>query len=893
MIKGIPLSVFSPEAFMSLVSTSEQSIPVYRDAIARCSAFLDEQFINGAEITELIRARAKFIDSILATAWQQFEWGPQPAALVAVGGYGRGELHPHSDIDLLILEAGHCDEHTACIEGLVALLWDINLNIGHSVRTVAECVDEALKDITVTTALMESRLLVGDESLHRQMVDATGPDKIWASDDFFSAKRDEQIHRHRKFANSEYNLEPNIKSSPGGLRDAQMIGWFAKRHFGVPQLEDLIESGFLQAAELETLREARNWMWRVRYALHMLSGRAEERLVFDRQIELASMFGYQDSNATLAVEAFMQQYYRWALQLSQLNEVLMQYFDQAILHAGDTGKALVLNDRFQVRNGYIQVRSENVFREHPSALLEVFLLMSQHADIDGVRASTIRSIRDHRHLIDDEFRADPQNRQTFMSLLRSTHKIALQLRRMNKYGVLGLYLPEFGRIVGKMQHDLFHIYTVDAHTLEVVKNMRRFQYPEMRERFPIAARIVARLPKLELLYVAGLYHDIAKGRGGDHSTLGASDATRFCEAHGINPRDTRLVCWLIEQHLLMSGVAQRQDISDPTVIQNFATEVGDQTRLDYLYAMTVADINATNPTLWNQWRASLMSQLYAETKRALRRGLENPVDKQELIEENQRQVIEQLEDRGFTEREIRELWKDTGEDYFLRERPEDIVWHTESVAEAADNNKPLVLIKGHSDLQYEGATQIVIYTQPSDYLLSVITSTLEQLELSIHDARMYSSGSNMTIDTFFVLDAGGEAIGPDPHRIAQIREGLELALEDVGHYPAITQRRTSRQLKHFSVPTETRISSDAANGFTVLEVATSDRPGLLAKISRLFLEFEIDLQAAKIATLGERVEDIFFITDRNKQIIDDPELCAQLQAAICRELDAQAAVLGR
>ncbi|MFT5484631.1 MAG: [protein-PII] uridylyltransferase, partial [Halieaceae bacterium] len=776
MIKGIPLSVFSPEEFAASVSNSDQAIPLYRQAITKCSALLDEQFINGVDIQELIHARATLIDHILATAWEQFDWGHQSVALVAVGGYGRGELHPHSDIDLLILVEEHCDAHTPCIEGLVALLWDINLNIGHSVRTVSECVDQALKDITVTTSLMESRLLAGTEALRLQMIDATGPDKIWASDDFFSAKRNEQIRRHRKFANSEYNLEPNIKSSPGGLRDAQMIGWFAKRHFDVPQLEDLIESGFLQAAELQTLRKARNWMWRVRYALHMLSGRAEERLVFDRQRELAGMFGYEDSNATLAVEAFMQQYYRWALQLSQLNEVLMQYFDEAILHAGDTTKALVLNERFQVRNGLIEIRSDDVFSQHPPALLEIFLLMTQQADINGVRASTIRSIRDHSYLIDDAFRADPKNRQTFIDLLRSTYKIALQLRRMNKYGILGLYLPEFGRIVGKMQHDLFHIYTVDAHTLEVVKNMRRFQYPDMRERFPIAGRIVGRLPKLELLYIAGLYHDIAKGRGGDHSTLGAADATQFCENHGISPRDTRLVCWLIEQHLLMSGVAQRQDISDPIVIQNFAMEVGDETRLDYLYAMTVADINATNPTLWNHWRASLMSQLYAETKRALRRGLENPVDRQELIEENQRQAVEQLEDRGFALEDLSDIWRDTGEDYFLRERPEDIVWHTESVAQAADSDKPLVLIKSHSDIQYEGATQIFIYTHPSDYLFSVITSTLEQLELSIHDARMYTSGNNMTIDTFFVLDANGEAIASDQHRIAHIRETLEIAL---------------------------------------------------------------------------------------------------------------------
>lgn len=885
---AISTEVFSAIDFEQQLTGTDSDVMLFRDAIGRVSEHLNTRFLQGTDIVELIVGRAEFIDQLLSALWRQRDWPADSAALIAVGGYGRGELHPHSDIDLLILVTEHSEELKTAIEPLITQLWDIGLKIGHSVRTVSECVEEARKDITVSTSMLEARLLCGSTELLDQLITATDTDQIWPSQAFFSAKREEQIARHRKFANSESNLEPNIKGSPGGLRDTQMIGWFAKRHFGVAKLRQLVELGFMQADELETLLEGRKWLWRVRYALHMVSGRGEERLLFDRQRELAGIFGYEDDDANLAVENFMQQYYRWALQLSQLNEVLMQYFDEAIVHAGEEQETTILNSRFQVRNGYIEMRFADVFEKHPPALLEVFVLMSQHEKIDGVRASTIRAIRDHSHLIDEGFRSDPVNRELFMDLLRAPHKVALQLRRMNRYGTLGLYLPEFGRIVGKMQHDLFHVYTVDAHTLEVVKNMRRFQYEDMRERFPIAARIASRLPKIELLYIAGLFHDIAKGRGGDHSTLGASDAERFCFNHGISVRDTRLVCWLIEQHLLMSGVAQRQDISDPHVIQAFAESVGDQNRLDYLYALTVADINATNPTLWNQWRASLMHQLYAETKRALRRGLENPVDKQELIEETQRLAKIQLEDRGFTEEELEALWADTGEEYFLRERPEDIVWHTEAVAEHGEKHEPLVLIKTNSDHQYGGATQIFIYTRPSDNLFAIITSTLEQLDLSIHDARIYTSGNNMTIDTFFVLNADGMPLDTEPDRIRHINQTLEQELQDVSAPPVPLQKRTPRTLKHFSVPTETTLTNDDANGVTILEIATPDRPGLLARISRIFLDFGVNLRAAKIATLGERVEDIFYITDRNKNPLTDAELCNDLCATICRELDAGA-----
>jgi [protein-PII] uridylyltransferase len=887
-MSALPAELLDTGSLRRACEGEQQPLKPLREACDRASEWLHGEFRAGRDVEDLIRLRARFVDELLSLVWDRFEWDESRIALTAVGGYGRGELHPHSDIDLLILMGEDAGEFQPQVEQFLTLLWDIKLDIGHSVRTPAECVEVAAADITIVTTLMESRLLRGSATLLEDMLDSVGPEQIWPSADFFRAKWEEQRARHAKYADTEYNLEPNVKGSPGGLRDIQTISWIALRHYGVNDPGSLQELGFLTADELEIFLNGRNFLWRVRYALHMITGREEDRLLFDHQRELAGMFGYCDSDMRLAVEQFMQQYYRCVLALGQLNEVLMQHFDQVILHAGTLHEVVEINSRFQVRNGYIEARDEQVFSKTPSALLEIFLICAQHEEIEGVHAATIRLISEHRGLIDDEFRGEARNRRLFMDILRSPHKLARQLRRMNRYGILGEYLPEFGQIVGQMQHDLFHIYTVDAHTLEVIKNMRRFLYPEHRDRFPVTSRVAARLPKLELLYIAGLYHDIGKGRGGDHSELGAVDARRFCENHGVSKMDTNLVVWLVENHLVMSGVAQRKDISDPEVIREFAVTVGDQLRLDYLLALTVADINATNPTLWNAWRGSLLRQLYTETRRALSRGLEHQIDKQELIAEVQRRAMEQLEDRGFITEEVEELWAESGEDYFLREQVEDIVWHTECIAQHFDNETPLVLVKPEIQLQGAAATQIFIHARSQDYLFAVIAAALEQLDLSVHDARVYSSVDGMAMDTFFVLDADGSSIAHDSHRIDHIVSYLSQQLQDKDHYPDIVKRRTPRQIKAFSIPTETTMTVDPVKKVSVLEVVTPDRPGLLARIGRIFVDYGIELQAAKIATLGERVEDVFFITDTSQEPIVDESICDEIQAALCKELDEQA-----
>ncbi len=878
--------LFDRGQFQAELALKSSPIAAFKKAIRQARDVLDNRFTNGRDIRRLVEDRAWFVDQVLRAAWERFGWSEDAdIALLAVGGYGRGELHPYSDIDLLILldDADH-EVFREPIEGFLTLLWDIGLEVGQSVRSVAECVEEARADLTVVTNLMESRTIAGPEHLRQRMLAVTSPEQMWPSKHFFLAKRQEQKARHAKYNDTEYNLEPNVKGSPGGLRDIQTILWVARRQFGSLNLHGLVQQGFLVESECSMLASSQEFLWKVRYALHMLAGRAEDRLLFDHQRKIAALLGFEDGDGKLGIERFMQKYYRVVMGVSELSDLINQHFEEVILRAGETGQAQPLNSRFQLRDGYIEVTHPNVFKRTPFAMLEIFVLMAQHPEIKGVRADTIRLLRDSRHLIDDDFRKDIRNTSLFIELFKSAQGIHRNLRRMNRYGILGLYLPEFGQIIGQMQHDLFHIYTVDAHTLNLIKHLRKLKWPELAEKFPLASKLIDKLPKPELIYIAGLYHDIGKGRGGDHSELGAVDAEAFCARHQLPVWDSRLVAWLVQHHLVMSTTAQRKDLSDPQVIYDFARLVGDQTRLDYLYVLTVADINATNPSLWNSWRASLLRQLYTETKRALRRGLENPLDREEQIRQTQSAAIDILVRNGIDQDEAEQLWSQLGDDYFLRHTASDVAWHTEAILQHPAGNDPLVLIKETAQREFEGATQIFIYAPDQHDFFAVTVAAMSQLNLNIHDARIITSTSQFTLDTYIVLDADGGRIGENPARIREIREGLIDALKNPDEYPAIIQRRVPRQLKHFAFPPQVTISNDAQRPVTILELIAPDRPGLLARIGRIFLEFDLSLQNAKIATLGERVEDVFFVTDANNQPLSDPELCQRLQEAIVSQL---------
>ncbi|SDJ62165.1 [protein-PII] uridylyltransferase [Pseudomonas indica] len=878
--------LFDRGQFQAELALKSSPIAAFKKAIRQAREVLDARFQSGRDIRRLVEDRAWFVDQILNAAWDRFDWSEDAdISLVAVGGYGRGELHPFSDIDLLILlESDDHEIFREPIEGFLTLLWDIGLEVGQSVRSVAECAEEARADLTVITNLMESRTIAGPERLRQSMLETTNSAHMWPSKHFFLAKREEQRARHAKYNDTEYNLEPNVKGSPGGLRDIQTILWVARRQYGTLNLHAMVGQGFLTEGEYALLSSSQEFLWKVRYALHMLAGRAEDRLLFDHQRKVAGLLGFDDSDPKRAIERFMQKYYRVVMGIAELSELINQHFEEVILRAGESGPAQPLNSRFQLRDGYIEVTHEKVFKRTPFAILEVFVLMAQHPEIKGVRADTIRLLRDHRHLIDDDFRTDIRNTSLFIELFKSSQGIHRNLRRMNRYGILGRYLPEFGHIVGQMQHDLFHIYTVDAHTLNLIKHLRKLKWPELAEKFPLASKLIDKLPKPELIYLAGLYHDIGKGRGGDHSELGAQDAEAFCVRHQLPTWDTRLVTWLVQNHLVMSTTAQRKDLSDPQVIFDFAQRVGDQTRLDYLYVLTVADINATNPSLWNSWRASLLRQLYTETKRALRRGLENPLDREEQIRQTQSAALDILVRSGIDPDDAEQLWSQLGDDYFLRHTAGDVAWHTEAIIQHPATDGPLVLIKETAQREFEGATQIFIYAPDQHDFFAVTVAAMDQLNLNIHDARIITSTSQFTLDTYIVLDTEGGRIGDNPARIKQIREGLIDALKNPDDYPAIIQRRVPRQLKHFAFAPQVTIHNDAQRPVTVLEITAPDRPGLLARIGKIFLDFDLSLQNAKIATLGERVEDVFFVTDANNQPLSDPDLCMRLQEAIVAQL---------
>ena len=854
-----------------------------RQALKDATACLNGRFEQGESVTELVRLRSELIDYLLIRLWRHYAGTlDDTAALLAVGGYGRGELHPFSDIDITVLTADEIPQTAASVlSTFFAALWDIGLEIGHSVRTVGECRQESADDITIATTLIEARLLDGPGTLFEPMKQAISTRNIWPSDRFFEAKRAEQRARHHRYDDTAYKLEPNVKGSPGGLRDIQMIGWVAKRHFGVASLDELVEHRFLTPGQLRILQDGQAFLWRVRYGLHLLTGRREDRLLFDHQARLAEMLGYEDATYTLAVEQLMQRYYRTVMDLSRLNEMLLQLFEEAILmdpHA----RPRPINARFQVKNGFLQTTHDQVFAQNPSAMLELFLLLQQHNDIRGVSAYTIGLIKRNLYLIDEEFRQNPRNHRLFLSILRAPAGVTHELRRMNLYGVLGLYIPSFGRIVGRMQYDLFHAYTVDEHTLFVVGNLRRFALSRFDHEYPHCSPLMQSFEKPEIVYLAGLFHDIAKGRGGDHSELGAVDAESFCLEHGMSQYDARTVAWLVRNHLALSMTAQKKDMSDPQVINEFAALVGDHSHLDYLYVLTVADVRGTNPKLWNSWKATLFRDLYELTARALRLGLENPIDREQLINETQAAAREMLLDSGTADTAVDQVWDLFTEDYFLRHRSEEIAWHTEILA-VSDTRSGYGLLDIRKQADGDGV-EAVLYTPRNKRTFAHATAMLDELGMTIVDARIVPIANEFSIDTYIFMELDNRTVIDDA-RLSKIRRTLTRILTTDDARADKVTRRAPRQVRMFSTKTVVNFDSDVTNQRTVMELAAGDRPGLLSTVGQTFIEFEINIETAKILTIGERAEDVFYIVDENSQPLAD-DVSQQLRERLVERLDA-------
>jgi len=880
-ITNIDGILFDATEFESQLSQTENPLPVFKQTLKHASNTLIEFFQAGRSANELVHARARFIDALLIQAWA-IQLGKQQLdlSLLAVGGYGRGELHPHSDIDLMILLRENTHQYDEQLECFLRFLWDIGLEVGHSVRTLDDCVAEAEKDITVATNIQEACLLIGNRALFEEQRRRCSPEHLWPSKAFFEAKWQEQISRHTKFNDTAYNLEPNIKEGPGGLRDIQMIGWVAKRHFDANTLHDLVKHRFLSESEYNSLVEGQNFLWKIRFGLHVLSKRREDRLLFDHQRVLAKQFGYRDEPHRLGVETFMRDYYRTVMELNRLNEMLLQLFQEEILYSDTEDEPTIINKRFQVRKGFLEIRYQNTFIRYPFAILEMFLMMAQNPTIKGVRANTIRAIRDHRHLIDNDFRNDLRCKSLFMEILRQPTYITRELRRMNRYGVLAAYIPAFGHIVGQMQHDLFHVYTVDEHTLFVLRNLRRFTVARHQDEFPLCSQLMLSVPKQELPLIAALFHDIAKGRGGDHSTLGAIDAEEFCIQHGLSKYDTEIVIWLVKNHLIMSATAQHKDISDPGVVHNFASQVGDLAHLNYIYLLTVADIRATSPDVWNTWKDALLKELYNATRHALKRGLDNPLMQKEFIDDVKKQVKFRLLDSGIGKSSINTMWQRFNEEYFLRYSVDEIVWQSKSLLDKKAT-PPLVLIRKDS---VRGGTEIFIYSKIFDGLFAISTSVIDQMGLTIVDARIMQSKDGYTLNSYIVLDRDGDPV-QDDFRLQELSDKIFIQLKQPASHSIDVNPRLNRQQKHFTFPTEIDFWADPNHACTVMKVTAYDRPGLLSLVSTALNHCEVRLHNAKIATFGERAEDLFFVTDHHDQPLSSDTQFNCLRNTITEFLD--------
>ncbi len=851
----------------------------YREALKGAAELVAEAFHAGTDVVELVHARATFVDAILQRAWAAHIPADADAALVAVGGYGRGELHPASDVDVLILTALEPEALAAQLEPLVMFLWDIGLEIGHSVRSLAHCVQEARQDLTIATNLMETRLLAGRQKLFDELGILTGPDRIWPSNEFFVAKLAEQRQRHDKANDSSQDLEPNIKNNPGGLRDLQMIGWVAKRHFGATRLSHLKQHGFLTESEYSALKESEHLLWQIRFALHLVAGRREDRLQFEHQRTLAKLFDYGEGNP--AVEAFMQRYYRVTIELQRLCEMLLQLFEEVILQNKELGAPKPLNRRYQQRGGYIEVINPAIYARSPLALLEIFLLMQQHPELKGVRASTIRAIRAHRHLVDERLRSDIRARSLFMEILRQPAGITQELRRMHRYGILARYLPAFRKITGLMQFDLFHVYTVDEHTLMVVRNLRRFTLPEHAGECGLCHELAHQIAKPELLYLAGLFHDIAKGRGGDHANLGAQDARAFCRYHDLSNYDVELVAWLVEQHLLMSSTGQRKDIDDPEVINLFASQVGTPERLKYLYLLTVADMRGTNPGLWNSWKGALLATLYQRTHKMLERGLDRPEDADTRIQAIQDAARVILQAEHFPEEDIHPCWINLSTEYFLQTPPETIAWHTQLL------NKHKDRIEGpHVNLREDrqrGCTELFTFGPDRDGLFANTTAVLDQMGINILGARIDKSTQKVSINSYFILEADGSRLSSQ--RQQEVSDRVAAVLQDTAGKQLAASVKLPRRLRAFNCPTEITFEQNPTQGVTEMVLSTQDRPGLLSLVGWTLANRKLRLHNARVVTEGASARDRFVLTDLRDRPILEQETLDELQQTLSEALE--------
>ncbi len=838
-----------------------------REQVAAERAALRAAYLEKPNPGALLRKHTQLVDRAIRSV----PGLPEGAALVATGGYGRGELYPASDIDLLVLLAREPgDAERESLERLIGTFWDIGLEIGHSVRTVEGCVEAAAGDVTVATTLLESRYLAGSRPLHARLDAELHKRRDPAA--FFGAKKLEQEQRHAKHQDSPYSLEPNLKEAPGGLRDLQVIQWIARAAGLGARWSDLVAHGLIEHGESRSLAKHEALLQDLRIRLHYLAGRREDRIVFDLQNALALQLGYADTPARRASELMMQRYYQTAKGVTQLNTILMQNLEARLAPRPDTAPR-ALNERFEVRSELLHVRREDTFKREPTAILESFLLMMQHQELRGMTARTLRALWRARDLIDARFRGNETAKLLFLHILQQPRGVVHEFRRMNQYGILGRYLPEFGKIVGQMQHDLFHVYTVDQHILMVLRNLRRFTMPEFAHEFPLCTELMSGFERRWLLFVAALYHDIAKGRGGDHSELGAKDVRAFARRHGLSAEDRDLVAFLVENHLAMSHVAQKQDVYDPEIVRAFAERVKTERRLAALYLLTVADVRGTSPKVWNAWKGKLLEDLFRAARRILTGEM---LARDAALAEKQDEAARLLRLYALSDGVKDKLWSQLDITYFLRHDAQEIAWHTRNLHYRVDSAKPVV--KARLAPFGEGL-QVMIYTKDREALFARICGYFERAGFDIAEAKIHTSRSGYALDTFVVMGEGRDAHYQD--RIAMIES--QLAEELVSEAPLAPPRggRLSRRVRHFPISPAVNIRPDERGAYQVLSIVASDRPGLLYGVARLLAKYRINLQTARINTLGDRAEDVFLVSG---EALSTPKVVLQLEQELVQEL---------
>ena len=804
--------------------------------------------IRGIEY--FLNQRSENTDKLIREAFKQTDLASiNDFGIFSVGGYGRGELHPYSDIDLLLLsKTGLSKEEQKKIEKFISLLWDLGLEIGHSVRTLKQAKKQAREDVYTMTNMLEFRKIAGTDELHRMYLSIIDTKNLWRNKSFIQKKVQEQIDRHQSFNNTSYNLEPDIKSSPGGLRDIHTIDWLIKNSARNMSESDKL-TGALTTEERKELNKAKYWLWVIRYLTHLEANREEDRLLFEHQIPVAMKLFPSAKSSNQAAEKLMHRYYRSSLSISEINSTFIQSIRENY-ELTKFSRKKKLDSNFFIKNNLIHLYEMEGFKRNPSLLLDLFIKLSENPDVKGIGSQTLRALKRDRDLIDSDFRSKKQNILLFLKLLKSKRLLVTQLEKMKDLGILGRYLPEFGRITGQMQYDLFHIYTVDAHTLEVLRNMRWMTLGKSEEKFPLAAKIINKLPKLEILYIAGLYHDIGKGRGSDHSNLGKVIVRNFCKKHLFTKEDTKLIEWLVENHLLMSVTSQKKDLTDNSVVKEFAEKVSNVETLNYLYCLTVADVSATNPNLWNSWNASLLRQLYDRTKLYFRDSilLNNSIDEQKS------KALKLI--KKYKSSEIENLWDRFYPDYFEGSDHFDLSQHVEIILSSKQETIVEMIEQDKQSL-----SSIFIHTKDRANLFATIVGILDSENINFIDAKLYGMKNGFCTDLITISDQGNK-VDLESTKAKVLIDKLNQALNEKVLKPKIVKKRLPRHLKHFQTTTEIGFNHDVSNRWTNLEIKTADRPGLLASICQVFLKHGALIKKARIATYGEKAEDRFSITSK-------------------------------